>query len=131
MMNTYYAPNVPSSRRCYALGAALAAAIDDWRGAQRVAIVASGGLSHCFVLDELDRLVLAALEAHDDGALCAIPRRYFRAGTSEILNWIVAGGALQECEMDVVDYIPGYRSAAGTGTGIAFATWQPPMPASA
>jgi hypothetical protein len=27
--------------------------------------------------------------------------------------------------MKVVDYIPGYRTPAGTGTGMAFATWKP------
>jgi hypothetical protein len=26
-----------------------------------------------------------------------------------------------------VDYVPGYRSPAGTGTGMAFAQWTPPL----
>ena len=46
-----------------------------------------------------------------------------RSGTSEILNWITVGGALGGLAFDLVDYIPGYRSPAGTGVGMAFATW--------
>ena len=41
----------------------------------------------------------------------------------EILNWITVGGALGGLAFDLVDYIPGYRSPAGTGVGMAFATW--------
>jgi hypothetical protein len=46
-----------------------------------------------------------------------------RSGTSESLNWIAAGAALEALDMTVVDYIPAYRSAAGTGVGMAFAIW--------
>ena len=33
-----------------------------------------------------------------------------QGGYSEILNWIVATGALEALEMKVLNYIPGYRS---------------------
>lgn len=124
-LNTYYQPNVPSPARCYALGQALAAGIASYGPQLRVVVLASGGLSHFVVLEDWDRQVLAAMEAHDGAALGAIPRRYFRSGTSEVLNWIAVAGALRDAPMTVVDYVPGYRSMAGTGAGMAFALWEP------
>lgn len=123
-LNTYFQPNVPSPSRCYALGRALAAGIGSFGGDLRVAVLASGGLSHFVVLEDWDREVLARMAAHDGAALGAIPRRYFRSGTSEVLNWIAVAGALDGARMTVVDYVPGYRSMAGTGTGMAFAVWE-------
>lgn len=124
-LNTYYQPNVPSPSRCYALGRALAASIRSFGEDLRVVVLASGGLSHFVVLEDWDREVLARMAAHDGKALGAIPRRYFRSGTSEVLNWITVAGALEDARMTVVDYVPGYRSMAGTGTGMAFAVWEP------
>jgi 3-O-methylgallate 3,4-dioxygenase len=124
-LNTYYQPNVPSPARCYALGRALAEGIKSFGTDLRVAVLASGGLSHFVVLEDWDREVLARMAAHDGKALGAIPRRYFRSGTSEVLNWITVAGALEGARMTVVDYVPGYRSMAGTGAGMGFAVWQP------
>jgi hypothetical protein len=59
----------------------------------------------------------------DVTSLTTIPRRHMRSGTSETLNWITLAGVVEDLEMDLVDYIPGYRSPAGTGVGIAFARW--------
>jgi 3-O-methylgallate 3,4-dioxygenase len=123
-LNTYYPPNVPSPGRCWELGLQLRSALDAWPGSERVAVVASGGLSHFVVDADFDRALLDAMAAHDGQAVGAFPRRLFRSGTSEGLNWIVASAMLHDAQMDVVDYVPGYRSPAGTGTGMAFATWQ-------
>jgi OH-DDVA oxygenase/3-O-methylgallate 3,4-dioxygenase len=125
LLNTYFPPNVPSPGRCFALGAAIRRALVAWPGHERVAVMASGGLSHFVVLEEFDRQVLDALRARDSGALSAIPRRFFRSGTSETLNWITVGGMVDGAPMDLLDYIPGYRSPAGTGTGMGFVTWRP------
>jgi hypothetical protein len=123
-VNTYYPPNVPSAARCYALGSELRHAVEDWEPGARVAVIASGGLTH-FVIDEaLDRGVLEAIAARDAGMLSAIPRDKLRSGNSEILNWVTAAGALEGLEPFIVDYIPGYRTPAGTGTGMAFARWE-------
>ena len=122
-VNTYYPPNQPDPRRCLGFGRSLGAAIDSWDSDATVAVVASGGLSH-FVVDEaLDRRVLDAIAAHDAEALTAIPAAHLQSGTSEILNWITAAGALEHFELEVVDYVPAYRTAAGTGVGMAFARW--------
>ncbi len=123
LLNTYYPPNVPPPGRCWRLGQALRAGIESWAPAARVVIVASGGLSHFVVAEDLDRRVLAGLEAGDAGAFERIPVELLRSGTSEILNWITAGGALGGLAFHLVDYIPAYRSPAGTGVGMAFAAW--------
>ena len=122
-LNTYYPPNQPTPRRCYALGRAIRRAVEAFPGDARVGIAASGGLSHFTVDEELDRSVLAALQAGDSGALQNLPLNKLEAGSSEIRNWICMGGALEGLSMRWHDYIPGYRSPAGTGTGIAFAAW--------
>ncbi|GIH17780.1 hypothetical protein [Rugosimonospora africana] len=124
LVNTYYPPNQPSPRRCYLLGRALRRAIESYPEDIRVAIVASGGLSHFVVDEELDHRVLDGLKNNDFESLSTIPRRYMRSGTSESLNWIAAGGALEGLSMELVDYVPAYRSIAGTGVGMAFAVWR-------
>ena len=124
-LNTYYQPNVPSPRRCYALGQAIADGIRSFGEDLRVGVLASGGLSHFVVLEDWDRKILDYMAADDGEALGAIPRRYFRSGTSEVLNWIAVAGALKGAPMTVVDYVPGYRSMAGTGTGMGFVLWEP------
>lgn len=124
LLNTYYPPNVPSAKRCYDLGVAVREAIEAWPEDRRVAVIASGGLSHFVVLPEWDRMVLDAMGRHDRATLEAIPRKMFRSGTSETLNWITVAGVFAEGSMEVVDYLPGFRTPAGTGTGMAFATWR-------
>jgi 3-O-methylgallate 3,4-dioxygenase len=123
-VNTYYPPNVPSAARCYALGQAIRRAVKSAQNDARVAVIASGGLSHFVVDEELDRRVLAGITARDAGILGFLSRCQLRSGTSEILNWIVAAGALENLTATVLDYIPGYRTPAGTGAGMAFVRWE-------
>jgi hypothetical protein len=124
LLNTYYPPNQPTPRRCYQLGRAMRQAIEAWPSGARVGIVASGGLSH-FVVDEtLDRHVLDILAKKDAAAIGALPADQLESGNSEIRNWIAAAGALEHLDMKLVDYLPYYRSEAGTGLGTAFAVWQ-------
>jgi len=122
-VNTYYPPNVPSAARCYEFGKALRRAVEDWETSARVAVIASGGLSHFVVDEDLDHAVLAAITARDGQALGSLERDQLRSGTSEILNWIVAAGALENLSATVLDYVPGYRTPAGTGAGMAFVRW--------
>jgi Catalytic LigB subunit of aromatic ring-opening dioxygenase len=120
-LNTYYPPNQPTPRRCYRLGQAIAAAVAAFPGDARVGVLASGGLSH-FVVDEtLDRAVLDALRRRDGAALQALPRHKLNSGSSEIRNWICLAGAVAHLGLEWSDYIPGYRTPAGTGTGLGFA----------
>lgn len=125
MLNTYYPPNQPTPKRSYALGAAVREAVANWDGGKRVAVLASGGLSHIVLDEPLDQQVLDGLRRHAPEQLYNVPRAKLRGGTSEILNWIALGGAMGPAEMTLVDYIPGYRSLPSTGCGMAFAYWAP------
>jgi 3-O-methylgallate 3,4-dioxygenase len=124
--NTCYPPNQPTPRRAFATGQAIAAAVRDWSEPARVAVVASGGLSHFVVDEELDRLVLGALAAKDDKALQTVPRHRLHSAASEALNWVALGGAMHETalQMELLAYVPVYRSPAATGGGWAFARWR-------
>jgi hypothetical protein len=123
MLNTYFPPNQPRAARCLALGRALRTAIESWPEPLRVGIVASGGLSHFVVDEQLDRKVLTAIKSGRNDELGEIAESDLQSGSSEIKNWIVAAGALEALTFQLVDYVPGYRTAAGTGCGMAFATW--------
>jgi 3-O-methylgallate 3,4-dioxygenase len=123
-INTYYPPNQPSAARCYKLGRALSEVIAAYPENLRVGILASGGLSH-FVVDEaLDRDLIAAMDKSDAAMLCGIPEHRMQMGTSEIRNWICVAGAMAGRRLGWVNYIPGYRTSAGTGIGICFAQWE-------
>lgn len=124
-VNTFYPPNQPSAARCFEFGRALARAVtsrpEDWS----VAMIASGGLTHFVVDEEFDSRVLDAIQKADVSALAHIPDTMFQSGTSEIKNWIAVAGAMAETglSMRLVDYVPCYRSEAGTGSAMGFAQW--------
>ena len=122
-INTYYPPNQPTPRRCYKLGQAIRAAVESYPGDKRVGIVGSGGLSH-FVVDEaLDRGFIDMMQRKDAGAIQALPREKLNSGSSEIRNWICVAGAVEHLSLEWSLYEPGYRTPAGTGTGLGFAFW--------
>jgi len=126
MLNTYYPPNQPTVKRCYQFGQELAKAIEAWDGAERVALIASGGLSHFVIEEDLDEHIIAGLKNKDEKKLTDLPNIRFNSGTSEIRNWIVLAGAVADdgLEMELVDYQPCYRSEAGTGCAMGFAEWK-------
>jgi len=122
-VNTYYPPNQPRPGRCYRLGRAIRAAIETWPAARRVGIIASGGLSHFTVDEALDRTVLDACRAADGERLAALPVAKLNSGNSEIRNWIVTAGAAAGLQTRWQEYVPFYRTLAGTGCAMAFAEW--------
>jgi hypothetical protein len=124
LLNTYFLPNVPTAARCFDIGRMLRQALEHG-GDERFAIVASGGLSH-FVTDEgLDRGVLKAITGHDAQHLRSIRSNALRSGSSEILNWILAAGAFEHLPDCWFDYIPVYRTPAGSGIGMGFLVCRP------
>jgi Catalytic LigB subunit of aromatic ring-opening dioxygenase len=124
LLNALYPPNQPTPARCIEIGEAIAGAVAAFPGEARVGVVASGGLSH-FVVDEaFDRHVVRALTAGDYGGLAALPLDKLNSGNAEIRNWICAAGALRSLRVERMDYIPGYRTRAGTGVGLGFAVWR-------
>lgn len=129
LLNTYFPPNRPMPKRCYEFGQSVGRAIAGWNGAnrdKRVAICASGGISHFVIDEDFDHRMLTAMREQDTGTIFAEPDEMFRAGTSETKNWITVAGILSETglEMNLLDYVPSCRSEAGTGCGMAFATWE-------
>jgi len=123
MVNTYYPPNQPTPNRCYALGQAVREAIGKWNGGKRVAVMASGGLSHIIMDEQLDRDFIDGMLKKDRAKMCAVPRPKLKGGTSEILNWIAVAGATEDLNPTLVSYQPGYRSPAATGCGMGVAYW--------
>jgi hypothetical protein len=123
MVNTYYPPNQPSPKRCYAFGQAVRKAIDSWPSERKVALMASGGLSHVVIDEEIDAMVIDGLKNKKPEVLFRLPRERLRGGTSEILNWVALAGAMENRELEFFKYVTTYRSPAATGCGMGFAYW--------
>jgi 3-O-methylgallate 3,4-dioxygenase len=127
LVNTFYPPTQPSMRRSIQLGNALLDAIKSWNSKLRVAVIASGGLSH-FVCDEsLDAVLLESLKTNNLERLAQIDDRTFQSGTSEVKLYVPVLVAMADvgAPMTLVDYVPCYRSEAGTGEGMGFMHWTP------
>ena len=95
-----------------------------WDSDKRVCVVGSGGLSHFVVDEEVDQLALKGMRERDGALLGSLPRRQLNSAASEIQNWIAASAAVEHLEMELLEYVPVYRSPAGTGGGWCFARWQ-------
>ncbi|VCU68812.1 Protocatechuate 4,5-dioxygenase beta chain [Pigmentiphaga humi] len=123
--NAFYPPNQPTANRCRQFGRVIAHAIESWDNDLRVAVIASGGLSHFVIDEEIDRVVLDGVLSGNLDGVEDLPESIFQSGTSEIKNWIPVMGTMSELGMagTVVDYIPCYRSEAGTGNAMGFVYW--------
>jgi hypothetical protein len=124
MVNTYYPPNQPTPKRCYAFGQAVRKAIESWDAEKRVAIMASGGLSHVVIDEEIDQMTIDGLKNKKPEILWRLPRERLWGGTSEILNWVALAGAVESMDLKYFEYVTTYRSPAATGCGMGFAYWQ-------
>jgi catalytic LigB subunit of aromatic ring-opening dioxygenase len=122
MVNTYFPP-APSPKRCVQFGRALAGAIRRSPGDRRVAVIASGGLSHTKINEALDQEFLDKLKRNDVDGMAQMAASLFVEGTSEILNWIVVAAAADQ-KVEVIDYQPLYRTKTGVGCAMGFAWWK-------
>jgi len=127
ILSTFYPPNQPTVERCCALGESLIKAIELWDDNARVALIASGGLTHFVIDEEVDRAVLSGMRHGDVKEIAALGESVFQDGTSEVKNWISVASAMSAlgCEFTEVDYVPCYRSEAGTGNAMGFGYWRP------
>jgi hypothetical protein len=126
-LNAYFPP-MPTAERCYELGEAMREALAD--RPERIAILASGGLSHDprgpragWIDEPLDRWVLDTIargEAERLMHLFTFDSDTLRSGTGEIRSWITVAAAFDELPATVVDYIPAHHSTCGLG----FAYWR-------
>jgi len=123
LLNTYYPPNQVTPQRCVQFGRELRQLIASYPDDLRLGIIASGGLSHFVVDEELDLGVIAALKAKDLDHLARLDPTRLQAGSSEIRSWIVTAAAATDLDLQWLEYIPAYRTPALTGIGMAFARW--------
>ncbi len=126
ILNVHFPHNTPTLRRCLELGRGLHRAIASYAGFGRVALMASGGLTHFVIDEEFDRQVIDAMKGGDEDALAALPENYFKVGTAEIKNWypVIAAANAAGLTYRQIDYVPCYRSEAGTGNAMCFAYWE-------
>jgi Catalytic LigB subunit of aromatic ring-opening dioxygenase len=125
LMNLFYPPTQPSMQRCIDFGQVLRDALLAWPDDVRVAVIASGGLSHFVNDEEFDHRIMKMLADYDYEGLAAVPDSYYQSGTSEIKIYSSVMMALQHtgAEMTLVDYVPCWRTTAGTGEGMGFMYW--------
>lgn len=115
------------TKRCVQLGEMIADAVEAYEGADRVAIIGTGGLSHWVgaanmgkVNEEFDRRVLEMIKTKDIDGLLALSDNYVLSeagnGALEYRNWLVAIGAVRKyCyEMDLICYEPIPQWVTGT-----------------
>ena len=125
-------PPMPTMRRCVQLGQMLRRAIESCRTVGRVALLASGGISHDvatprmgFVNEAFDREFLRLLGAGDDEALIRFSTDHVNEagnGAEEIRNWLVVHGAMTGAPFNTRYY----KAMPGWYTGIALAHWDVP-----
>ncbi|MGH7353959.1 MAG: hypothetical protein ACRELS_05190 [Candidatus Rokuibacteriota bacterium] len=119
-------PPIPTPERAYAVGAVLREVIRAYPGPERVAVVATGGLSHepggpryFWVDEEFDRWFLDLLKHGDHARLlgeCTLERMEAAGsgGTAELLAWILVL-AMTRGPADVLAYMPAVAWRSGTG----------------
>jgi len=119
-------PPIPTPERAYQVGATFREIVRGYPGAERVAVVATGGLSHepggpryFWVDEEFDRWFLDLLAAGDHAALlreCTLERMEAAGsgGTAELLAWMVAL-AFTTGPAEVLAYMPAIAWRSGTG----------------
>ena len=107
-----YMPPLPTPRRCAALGKAIADIVKGRK--ERVAIIASGGMSHFpgtrkYLHPEFDfdRWLVSQFEAGNSDALLNMTGTQLdEVGNTEMLNWATMFGAIGTQEGELIDYIP-------------------------
>lgn len=122
-VNTWVEP-LPTPARCYQLGQALAQALAE--RPERVAILATGGLSHYpgsprigEIDTSFDSRTLGWLREGRNSELAGLSLDELRAaGNTELLNWIVAAACAGQARATTA-YVPDL-----VATGLGFATWK-------
>jgi aromatic ring-opening dioxygenase catalytic subunit (LigB family) len=123
-------PPLPTMQRCLQWGEWLGQAIREYPAVERVAVLATGGLSHDIgtpnmgATDEaFDREFLRLLAEGDPREVARFAQKHVHEagnGAEEVRNWVVARGAAGDAPLDVLVYdaIPAWY------TGVAIAQWR-------
>lgn len=122
-------PPLPTMWRCLQWGRFLAASIRAYRGCERVAILATGGISHDvatprmgMINEAFDRKFLRLLQSNDDEQLIRFATDHVNEagnGAEEIRNWLMAHGAAAGGRFELQFYRPLHKWY----TGIGMARW--------
>ena len=123
-VNTWVDP-APSPRRCYQVGELIRAVAD--QSSERVAILATGGLSHfpgsprIGEIDEtFDHQLLDVMRQGKGKSLVDYSvQELLQAGDTEFLNWMVVLGAIGEAKATFTAYMPDF-----VATGWGFVSWK-------
>jgi len=119
-------PPIPLPERAYQVGTALCAMVKAYPGAERVAVLGTGGLSHepggpryFWVDEEFDLWFLELLKRGDHTALlreCTLEKMEAAGsgGTAELLAWIMTL-AFTRGPAEVLAYMPAIAWRSGTG----------------
>jgi OH-DDVA oxygenase len=83
-------------------------------------------MTHFVINEEFDHALIKAIQNRDAAFLKAINPNLMHDGTSELLNWVSASGCLFQTQLagELIDYVPCYRTEAGTGTAQGFLVWK-------
>jgi aromatic ring-opening dioxygenase catalytic subunit (LigB family) len=122
-------PPYPSVKRCFDWGAMLAEAVASFSGKLRVAILATGGLSHSIgepdmgrIDEAFDRDCIRRFERGDPHALIDFLNERLPGagnGAAEVRNWVAAHGAARARGFELIRYDPIPNVYVGCG----FASW--------
>jgi aromatic ring-opening dioxygenase catalytic subunit (LigB family) len=119
-------PPIPTPARAYEVGRTMRDILTAWPGRERIAVVATGGLSHepggpryFWVDEEFDRWFLDLLKRGDHDTLlreCTLERMEAAGsgGTAELLAWVLVL-AFTRGPADVLAYMPAIAWRSGTG----------------
>jgi aromatic ring-opening dioxygenase catalytic subunit (LigB family) len=119
-------PPIPTPERAYQVGTTMREILRAYPGAERIAVVATGGLSHepggpryFWVDEDFDLWFLDLLEKGDHATLlreCTLERmeEAGSGGTAELLAWILVM-AFTRGPAEVLAYVPAVAWRTGTG----------------
>jgi aromatic ring-opening dioxygenase catalytic subunit (LigB family) len=122
-------PPMPSLKRCLEWGHVIRKAIESFPDGLRVALLATGGLSHSIgektmgaIYEDFDLETIRRFSA-PEASLVEYLQKELPArgnGSEEVRNWLVAHGAAGGKGFELVDYLPVQTVIVGCG----FAAWQ-------
>ena len=132
-VNAIHLP-APSPGRCYYLGQTIRRVVERYTGFQRVAIYASGGLSHFTagypwrqytgrfqygdISEEFDQALLARMAAGEGRRLADLTADDLLAhGDIEFRSWLALLGAVETARPELLVYEPFYSGIMGMGVG--------------
>jgi len=123
-------PPMLSVRRCLEWGKLVTRAIESYPEKLRIAVFATGGLSHSIgepdmgrIDEDFDRACIQVFQDGRDASLVEFLERRMAAagnGTHEVRNWVIAHAAAGSCGFDLIDY----RAVPEVYVGCGWASWR-------